>query len=226
MKHLNIKIQSSDCCLNQRVDLKSKSPHGFGGSDGFPGPLSQASLPLTRRNPAPSFSPPSNSYTHRKIHPTQSWMEGYLRHPNVCPEWCVGGNQCPSGGQLGFCATRQLTQALLLSVPSSYHHRRKERQVKSPTGSQTFARKVLCLGVPGLPTCWLCLSPLSRPTGRSRATSRQTNPGVTVCELPRGQAAALHAGGWCTSRDLPYQGQLFALLLRFCLRRLQLLLGL
>lgn len=135
MKPLNIKKQSSDYCLNQRTDLKSKSPHEFGRSDGFPGPLSQASLPLTRRSPAPSSSPPSNSSntqgTHDKIRPTQSWLDGCLRHPNVRPGWWWGQSVSIRGTAGVLC----YIPALLLSVPSNHHHRRKERQVKSPTGS-------------------------------------------------------------------------------------------
>lgn len=138
MKSLNIKKQSSDCCLNQRTDLKSKSPHEFGRSDGFPGPLSQASLPLTRRTPAPSSSPPSNSSntqgTHDKIHPTQSWLAGCLRHPNVRPGWWRGQSASIRGtaGVLCYIPAHTSFAALHSFQPPS---ERKERQVKSPTGS-------------------------------------------------------------------------------------------
>lgn len=49
------------------------------------------------------------------------------------PEWCCG-DKCPVVGQLGFSATHQLEQALLLSLASQPHHlpiRRKDRQVRN-----------------------------------------------------------------------------------------------
>lgn len=130
MKPLNIKKQSSDCCLNQRTDLKSKSPHEFGRSDGFPGPLSQASLPLTRRSPAPSSSPPSNSSntqgTHDKIRPTQSWLDGCLRHPNVHPGWWWGQSVSIRGtaGVLCYIPAHTSFAALRSFQPPSQEERK------------------------------------------------------------------------------------------------------
>lgn len=126
-----------------------------------------------------------------------------------------GGVGVSSGGQLGFSATRQLVQALLLFFPS-----REERQ----------ANKNLLLGLK---------RPLRKPD-QSGAWQHQVSPcaGCAFLFSPNWWGGCQPHSWGCklapdpvrsqqgSSRVPPYQGQLFALLLRFCLRCLQLLLGL
>lgn len=57
------------------------------------------------------------------------WMNGWMDTQTPAPGWC-GGDKCPVLGQQGFSATHQLEQALLPSLPSHPHHRRKGRQIK------------------------------------------------------------------------------------------------
>lgn len=62
--------------------------------------------------------------------------------------------------------------------------------------------------------------------GEEQGTSRQMNPGLWFVSCPEARQQSCTQADesqWCIT---PYQGQLLALLLRFCLRCLQLLLGL
>lgn len=109
--------------------------------------------------------------------------DGWMDTQTPAPEWWCG-DKCPVVEQLGFSATHQPEQALLLSLASHPHHRRKDRQVKISFWVSSAASE--CVVPTRFPHAMAVPSALPHPhrKGAGPTAALQTSPKDPAGHLP------------------------------------------